>query len=126
MSHFARIDENNIVIDVIVAEQDFIDSGLVGDPSKWIQTSYNTHEGVHINGKAPLRKNYAGIGHRYDPVRDAFIPPCSFASWILDEEKCVYVPPKPMPNDGREYIWDESIIDWVDIAGNKATPVETL
>jgi hypothetical protein len=126
MSHFAQIDDNNIVINVIVAEQDFIDSGLVGDPSKWIQTSYNTHEGIHVDGKAPLRKNYASVGHTYDSVRDAFIPPCIYPSWVLDEDKCVYVPPKPYPSDGREYKWNEDVVDWVDLAGNRGTPVEII
>jgi hypothetical protein len=73
MSHFARV-ENNIVVEVIVAEQDFIDSGAVGDPAKWIQTSYNTINGVHVLGGTPLRKNYAGIGFIYDPVADEFNP----------------------------------------------------
>lgn len=126
MSHFAQIDENNIVVRVIVAEQDFIDSGLVGDPSKWIQTSYNTVEGTHLMGKEPLRKNYAGTGYQYDPIRDAFIPPKLYPSWILDEDKCVFVPPFPPPSDGRDYKWDEATISWVDKAGPNATPVEHI
>lgn len=126
MSHFAQVDENNIVINVIVAEQDFIDSGLVGDPSSWIQTSYNTHEGVHLNGKEPLRKNYAAIGHTYDPERDAFIPKKQFESWVFDEDKCVYVPPKPMPTDGKEYVWNEATVDWKDVANGRGTPVEII
>lgn len=74
MSHFARI-ENGIVTAVIVAEQDFIDSGAVGDPAQWIQTSYNTVNGEHLLGGTPLRKNFAGIGYTYDPVADEFNPP---------------------------------------------------
>jgi hypothetical protein len=74
MSHFAQI-QNNIVVQVIVAEQDVIDSGLFGDPASWIQTSYNTHNGVHVLGGTPLRKNFAGIGYIYDPVADEFNPP---------------------------------------------------
>ena len=74
MSHFAKI-ENNIVTQVIVAEQDVIDSGLFGDPKSFIQTSYNTHNGVHLLGGTPLRKNFAGIGYTYDPVADEFNPP---------------------------------------------------
>ena len=74
MAHFARI-ENNIVTQVIVAEQDVIDSGLFGDPKSWIQTSYNTRNGVHLLGGKPLRKNFAGIGYIYDPVADEFNPP---------------------------------------------------
>jgi hypothetical protein len=74
MSHFAKV-ENNIVTQVIVAEQDVIDSGLFGDPKSFIQTSYNTHNGVHALGGTPLRKNFAGIGYYYDNVADEFLPP---------------------------------------------------
>jgi hypothetical protein len=74
MAHFAKI-QNNIVTQVIVAEQDVIDSGLFGDPASWIQTSYNTHNGVHILGGTPLRKNFAGIGYTYDFIADEFNPP---------------------------------------------------
>jgi hypothetical protein len=74
MSHFARI-ENNIVTQVIVAEQDVINSGLFGDPASWVKTSYNTRDGVHALGGTPLRKNFAGVGYTYDPVNDEFNPP---------------------------------------------------
>jgi hypothetical protein len=74
MSHFAKV-ENNIVTQVIVAEQDVINSGLFGAPHTWIQTSYNTHNGVHALGGTPLRKNFAGIGYYYDSVADEFLPP---------------------------------------------------
>ena len=114
MSHFAQIDENNIVTNVIVAEQDFIDTGAVGDPSKWIQTSYNTQSGVHKLGGTPLRKNYAGIGYTYDSGRDAFIPPKSFASWVLNEDTCQYEAPTPMPGDGKMYNWDEATTSWIE------------
>lgn len=114
MSHFAQIDENNIVTNVIVAEQDFIDSGAVGNPLSWIQTSYNTHGGIHANGGEPLRKNYAGIGYTYDSERDAFIPPKGFASWVLNEDKCQYEPPVAMPEDGKMYNWDEDTVNWVE------------
>lgn len=126
MSHFAQIDDNNVVIRVIVAEQEFIDSGLVGDPSKWIQTSYNTYEGVHLNSKEPLRKNYACPGYTYDPVRDAFIPEKIYDSWVFDEFKCVYVPPFDKPDTGREYEWDETIQNWKDITISVATPIEVI
>lgn len=112
MSHFAEIDENNIVIKVIVAEQDFIDSGVVGDPSKWIQTSYNTSGGVHQLGGTPLRKNYAGPGYKYDVVRDAFIPPKPYDSWVLNEDTCLWDPPVPYPSDGEKYIWEEALQQW--------------
>jgi hypothetical protein len=121
MSHFAEIDENNIVLRVIVAEQDFIDSGAVGEPSRWVQTSYNTRGGIHYkpNTNQPsedqtkaLRKNYAGIGCVYDVQRDAFIPPKLFNSWILNEQTCLWEPPVPYPNDGNSYIWNENTVSW--------------
>lgn len=115
MSHFAHIDENNIVKQVIVAEQDFIDSGAVGDPTTWVQTSYNTFGGEHKLGGVPLRKNYAGIGYTYDSQRDAFISPKPFDSWTLDEDTCFWVSPVEMPSDGKSYTWDEATVNWVEI-----------
>lgn len=112
MSHFAKV-ENGVVTQVIVAEQDFIDSGAVGDPSFWIQTSYNTHGGEHPEGR-PLRKNYAGIGYLYDPQRDAFIPPRPFASWLLNEDTCRWESPVLYPQDGKGYTWDEPTLSWVE------------
>ena len=112
MSHFAHIDEKNIVTQVIVAEQDFIDSGAVGDPSEWIQTSYNTQAGEHKLGGTPLRKNYAGIGYTYDSERDAFIPPTPYNSWVLNEDSCTWEAPIPMPEDNT-YTWDEETTSWV-------------
>ena len=109
MSHFAKI-ENGLVTDVIVAEQDVIDSGIFGDG--WIQTSYNTHGGVHTNGGTPLRKNYAGIGYAYDSQRDAFISSQPFPSWILNEDTCLWDAPVQRPTDGL-YDWDEPTISWV-------------
>jgi hypothetical protein len=122
MSHFAEIDENDVVLRVIVAEQDFIDSGAVGDPSRWIQTSYNTHGGVHYkpNSRVPsedqtkaLRKNYANIGDTYDRNRDAFIRPQPFPSWTLDETSCWWIPPIPKPSNNELYRWDEDKALWV-------------
>ena len=112
MSHFAQIDNNNIVVQVIVAEQDFIDSGAVGDPSKWIQTSYNRFGGQHRLGGTPLRKNYAGIGYTYDADRDAFIPPKAFPSWTLNEDTCQWQAPVEMPTDGKMYTWNEETQSW--------------
>lgn len=111
MSHFAKIDENNVVVQVIVAEQNFINTGVVGDPSKWIQTSYNTYGNQHPQGR-PLRKNYAGIGYTYDRTRDAFIPPKPYDSWILDEETCLWNSPVLHPNDGNQYVWEEALQEW--------------
>ena len=107
MAHFAKINEQNIVEQVIVADQEFIDSGAVGDPSIWVQTSYNTYGGVHKTGGTPLRKNYAGIGFAYDRERDAFIPPQPYPSWTLNEETCLWESPIPYPEDGKFYSWDE-------------------
>ena len=118
MSHFAKI-ENGIVTQVIVAEQDVIDTGLFGNPASWVQTSYNTRGGEHALGGVPLRKNYAGVGYAYDPVRDAFIPPKPYASWILDEARCRWEAPTPRPNEGYAWIWDEPTLSWIknDITG---------
>jgi hypothetical protein len=116
MSHFAQIDENNIVTRVIVAEQDFIDSGLVGDPASWIQTSYNTLGGIHLLGGTPLRKNYAGTGFTYNKEKDAFIPPKIFNGWILNEETCLWESPVPMPStEGVNYYWDNNTESWTEI-----------
>ena len=116
MSHFAQIDENNIVTQVIVIEQDVVDTGLFGDPNSWIQTSYNTSGGIHLLGGTPLRKNYAGIGYTYDSTRDAFIPPKPFNSWTLNETTCLYEAPILMPDDGKMYSWDEETTSWTEIA----------
>ena len=116
MSHFAQIDGNNIVTQVIVIEQDVVDTGLFGDPNSWIQTSYNTSGGIHLLGGTPLRKNYAGIGYTYDSIRDAFIPPKPFNSWVLNETSCLYEAPTPMPTDDKMYSWNEDTLSWVEIA----------
>jgi len=111
MSHFAKV-ENGVVTQVIVAEQDVIDSGAVG--TGWVQTSYNTHGGQHPEGR-PLRKNYAGLGYTYDAERDAFIPPKPFASWSLNEDTCLWESPVAYPNDGKFYGWNESLQQWIEI-----------
>ena len=116
MSHFAQIDGNNIVTQVIVIEQDVVDTGLFGDPTSWIQTSYNTSGGIHLLGGTPLRKNYAGIGYTYDSTRDAFIPPKPFNSWTLNETTCLWEAPIAMPDDGKMYSWDEETTSWTEIA----------
>lgn len=112
MSHFAEIDKNGIVLRVIVAEEDFINSGAVGKPTNWVQTSYNTLAGKHSLNGTPLRKNYAGVGYTYDKTRDAFIPPKTFPSWILNEETCQWESPIPYPTDGKDYIWNETSLSW--------------
>src|SRR5882724_2826818 len=115
MAHYAKIGKDNLVERVIVADQDFIDSGAVGDPASWIQTSYNTSLGVHKDGGIPLRKNFAGVGYTYDKNLDAFIPPKPEDSWVLNEEKGVYEAPLPLPKDGKKYDWNEATISWVEI-----------
>jgi hypothetical protein len=114
MAHFAEV-KNGIVTQVIVAEQDFIDT--LKNPSEWVQTSYNTIAGKHTLGKTPLRKNYANIGDTYDAKRDAFIPPKPFKSWVLDEETCQWESPIPYPQDGNFYEWDEKTQNWQQIEG---------
>jgi|TARA_R100001460_G_C3517478_1_gene172195 hypothetical protein len=86
----------------------------------WKQTSYNTKGGVHLLGGTPLRKNHAGIGYTYDDDKDAFIPPKSFATWILDEETCQWKPPIDKPNDEQNYVWNEETQQWevLTIPGN--------
>jgi hypothetical protein len=112
MAHYAQV-INGIVEQVLVIDQESIDTGAFGDPSQWIQTSYNTYGGVHLTGGVPLRKNFAGLGFTYDSVRDAFIPPKLFSSWTLNEDTCLWESPKQYPEDGRRYIWDEFGNDWV-------------
>lgn len=121
MAHFAQIDENNIVTQVLVIDQETINTGHFGDPSTFIQTSYNTRGGVHYgqdgqpdNGVA-LRKNYAGIGYIYDSQRDAFYAPQPYNSWTLNEETCYWEAPTPMPTDGKLYTWDEDTLSWVEV-----------
>lgn len=113
MSHFAKV-ENGVVTQVIVAEQDVIDSGLFGDG--WVQTSYNTKGGQHHEGR-PLRKNYAGIGFSYDANLDAFVPPKPFTSWVLDENTCLWNAPVAYPTDGQLYKWDEQVQNWILVQG---------
>ncbi len=115
MSHFAKI-ESDIVTRVIVAEQEFADA----QPGEWVQTSYNTRGGVHYapnsnepDGGVPLRKNYASIGYTYDRQRDAFIPPKPFASWLLNDETCLWNAPVPYPEDGETWYWNEDLQNWV-------------
>jgi hypothetical protein len=125
MSHFAKLNENNIVTFVTVGRQE--DDGLeeeltarTGDVYK--QTSYNTRGGVHYDPETgepsadqskALRFNYAGIGYIYDEDRDAFIPPKPFESWVLNNYTCLWEAPVPYPSDGESYTWDEDAGDWV-------------
>jgi len=120
VSHFAKLDENNIVTFVTVGRQE--DDGKEADlcartGDVYKQTSYNTHGGVHALGGTPLRKNYAGIGYTYDPVRDAFIAPKPYASWLLNETTCLWDAPVAYPDDGKRYSWDEATTSWVEVEG---------
>ena len=125
MAHYAFLDQNNIVVEVIVGNDEN------QDQTNWEQhyqefrglvckrTSYNTHGNVHSGGGTPFRKNYAGIGFTYDEQKDAFIPPQPFLSWLLDEETCLWSPPTPKPSDSgtgdpkKLYSWDETTLSWV-------------
>lgn len=119
MAHYAFLDENNFVTEVIVGidETELIE-GV--DPETWysnfrgqpcVRTSYNSN----------IRGNFAGIGYRYDPDKDVFIAPQPFPSWSLDTETFTWQPPAIYPGDGREYFWDESIVDWTPINDESAT-----
>ena len=114
MSHFAKV-VDGIVTQVIVAEPEFFETFVDSSPGEWIQTSYNTHGGQHRNGGTPLRKNYAGIGYSYDRTKDAFIPPKPFASWVLNDDTCLWDAPTPMPTDGKPYTWDEATTSWKEL-----------
>ena len=120
MAHFAKLNENNVVLEILVVHnnellQDGVESEAKGvqflvdwsgGHPYWKQTSYNGN----------IRKNYAGIGYIYDSTRDAFIPPQPFPSWVLNEDSCLWDAPTPMPTDGR-YQWDEATTSWVVING---------
>lgn len=118
MAHFAQLDEANIVTQVIVVNNDVVENqpfpqsepagvefcqSLYGSETVWKQTSYNGN----------FRKHYAGIGFEYDAVRDAFIPPQPYPSWILNETTCLWDAPVPDPQDGGRYIWDEQTLSWI-------------
>ena len=118
MAHFAQLDKNNVVLQVIVVHNnELMDNGQESEAkgivfcqtlfpgTNWKQTSYNRN----------IRKNYAGIGYTYDVQRDAFIPPKPFESWVLNEGTCLWDAPTPMPQDGKQYRWDESITSWIEV-----------
>lgn len=114
MSHYAKVN-NGIVEQVIVTEPEFFNTFVDSSPGQWLQTSYNTHGGVHTLGGVPLRKNYAGIGYTYDTVRDAFIAPKPYLSWTLNEGTCQWAAPVVYPTDGKVYQWNEDTINWVEV-----------
>ena len=123
MAHFAQLNNENLVTQVIVvanedtADQDGVENEAIGIEfctnllgGRWVQTSYN----------ANIRKNYAGIGYKYDATLDAFIPPQPFASWTLNEETAQWEAPTPYPNDDKRYTWDEETTSWVEIVEETA------
>ena len=114
MGHFAKVVDGKVT-QVIVAEPEFFQTFVDSSPGQWLQTSYNTHGGVHANGGTPLRKNYAGVGYSYDAAKDAFIPPQPFASWTLDDATCLWNAPVAMPTDGNMYSWDEATTSWKEV-----------
>lgn len=129
MSHFAKLDDNNIVVFVTVGRQE--DDGLEAElcertGDRYVQTSYNTHGGVHLLGGTPSRKNYAGVGDFYDEVRDAFIASQPYQSWVLNEETCLWEVPIPYPDDGGSYEWDENTVSWVGYPKPTIPPVVVL
>jgi len=121
MAHFAKLGVGNIVLsvhvvsnDIATTEQAGVDflNNLHGTNNVWKQTSYNTTGGEHRLSGTPFRKNYAGIGFKYDQTRDAFIPPKPFNSWTLNETTCQWEPPTEYPNDGKKYSWNEENQQW--------------
>lgn len=111
MAHFAKV-ESGIVKKVIVAEEDFIDSYIDNEAGEWVQTSYNTHGGIHKLGNTPLRKNYAHVGGIYDVKRDAFYEQQPYPSWTLNEDTCLWECPVAYPNDDNMYQWNEDNQEW--------------
>ena len=123
MAHFAQLNDENLVTQVIVvanqdtADKDGVENEEIGIAfctnllgGRWVQTSYN----------AKIRKNYAGIGYKYDATLDAFIPPQPFESWTLNEETAQWEAPAPYPDDGKRYSWDEATTSWVEIVEEAA------
>jgi len=118
MAHYAFLNMQNIVTEVIVGKDE------TDGPTNWEihygnlreqvckRTSYNTRGGAHINDGTPFRKNYAGIGFTYDYARDAFIPPKPYNSWTLNSNTCLWEPPVAYPDDGQLYTWNEETQQW--------------
>ena len=114
MAHYAKV-ENNIVTQVLVAEAEFFDTFVDSSPGEWIQTSYNTHGGVHTLGGTPLRKNYASAGFTYNRILDAFISPQPYTSWTLNETTCLWEPSVAYPDDDKQYTWNETDQQWDEV-----------
>ena len=124
MAHYALIDENNVVVNIITGrnEDEEVD-GITDWEAHYgefhgmtcLRTSYNTHGNQHILGGTPFRGNYAGIDYTYRQDLDAFIPPQPYASWTLNEDTCLWAAPVPYPDDGNAYVWDEYTVSWAQI-----------
>jgi len=124
MAHFAKINENNIVTQVVVVNdsdanndtegQNFLNN-LFKTTHTWKKTSYNTYGNSHRLGGTPYRKNFASVGFTYDSSRDAFIEPKPYNSWTLNETTCLWEPPVAYPSDGKSYEWDEVNQEWVEV-----------
>jgi hypothetical protein len=122
MAHFAEIDNDGTVLRVLVVADDQENRGQefladdLGLGGTWKKTSYNTVGGVHTSGGTAYRKNYAGIGYKYDAVKDAFIPPKPFPSWTLNNDTCLWEAPTPMPvEEGKFFTWDEPTLSWKEV-----------
>ena len=140
MAHFAKIDPNSLVTDIVFVdnavtadvyldaddgdkekskevEQNGVDylKGIFGSDTIWKQCSFNTWKNKHKLGGTPLRYNMAEIGYTYDSLRDAFIPPKPYASWVLVEDTCQWKAPKAHPADGKDYTWNEDTTNWVEV-----------
>jgi len=128
MAHFAQINENNIVVQVIVVDTkdtstaDGVEKESIGEAfcerllgGTWKKTSYNTQFNKHTNGGSPLRGNYAGAGYIYDSVHDVFYPPQPYPSWSISAEtNWTWEAPVAMPSDGKSYFWNEDSKTWVE------------
>jgi hypothetical protein len=121
MAHYALLDENNVVVDVITGiDENDLPDGIVSWEEHYgnfhglrcLRTSYNTQNNEHIYGGTPFRGNYAGIGYLYLEEHDIFVPPKFYNSWVLDLDMAVWIAPIPYPNDGNEYVWNEDSISW--------------
>ena len=122
MAHYALVDENGVVSQVITGRNE---DETVDGISDWeahysevtgltaVRTSYNTYGNEHLTGGTPFRFNYAGLNFTYDPDRDAFIPPKPYESWLLNEDTCLWEAPVAYPEDGNTYTWDEESGAWV-------------
>tara|TARA_B100000524_G_C23406000_1_gene282401 strand:- start:49 stop:423 length:375 start_codon:yes stop_codon:yes gene_type:complete len=123
MAHFAKINESNIVTQVVVVNdsdgnndtngQNFLNN-LFKTTHTWKKTSYNTYGNTHRLGGTPYRKNFASVGFTYDSSRDAFIEPKPYNSWTLNETTCLWESPVAYPSDGKSYEWDEDNKQWVE------------